>query len=95
MLLHLSLNGKKIPRLSASQDSSQELEDAFTQFRTEVGNQFFINSINTNPYIFNNRTNINSLQVELYDKHNSLIDLNNSDHSFVLELTYLDPHLST
>ena len=95
MLLHLSLNGKKIPRLSASQDSSQELEDAFTQFRTEADSQFFINSINTNAYIFNNKTNINSLQVELYDKHNALIDLNNSDHSFVLELTYLDPHLST
>tara|TARA_B110001450_G_scaffold248251_1_gene264195 strand:+ start:1396 stop:3621 length:2226 start_codon:yes stop_codon:yes gene_type:complete len=91
MLLHLSLNGKKLPRLETSDEAPEALQDAFTQFRTETDNDFFVNSIDTTPHIFTNGKNINSFHIELYDKNNNLIDLNNSDHSFVVELTHLNP----
>ena len=51
--------------------------------------------MNTNPYIFNSGLgNVNRIGVQLYDKSSNFIDLNNIDHSFVLEFTHTLPQLT-
>ena len=96
MLLHLSLNNKKITRLASSEQAPTIINDAFTQFRTETDNKYFINSLHATPYLFNSGLgNVYSIGIQLYDKYNNFIDLNNSDHSFVLELTHTLPQLTT
>ena len=96
MLLHLSLNNTKITRLASSEQAPTIINDAFTQFRTETDNKYFKNALYATPYLFNSGLgNVYSIGIQLYDKYNNFIDLNNTDHSFVLELTHTLPQLTS
>ena len=95
MLMHLSTDKYKLDRLNSGKKSIQKIEEAFTQFRTEVDKHYFINPFNEISYKFNAAgTTINNFYVEFYDKYGNEYDLNNIDHSFVLELTHVDPQVS-
>ena len=95
MLMHLTAGNRKLDRINSSSNAILEMENAFTQFRSEQNNQYFINTFNNITYKFGPAgVNINNLFIEFYDKYGNEFDFNNIDHSFVLKLIHVLPQIA-
>ena len=91
MLMNLKLGGSNIINIDSTSHAPSSVLNSFTQFRTEVGNDYFVNTGAISIKQFPSGKTLTTLTVTLYDKNDALFDLNNTDYSFLLECTEVAP----
>jgi hypothetical protein len=91
MLMNLKLGGSDIINIDSTSHAPSSVLNSFTQFRTEIGNDYFVNTGAISIKQFPSGKTLTTLTVTLYDKNDALFDLNNTDYSFLLECTEVAP----
>ena len=93
--MNLKLGGSNIINIDSTSHAPSSVLNSFTQFRTEVGNDYFVNTGDISYKQFPSGKTLTTLTVTLYDKNDALFDLNNTDYSFLLECTEVAPQSGT